>query len=117
MENGTVVADIGAGDGSYAFSCREIIVGATGKVFATEIDDGKLGAKLRGGAAKRDREMWLWSKAAKRKRICPWRVATRFIRGVFIIILTKLREFDASFDAVVEAGRMTAGDHRFCAAS
>ena len=38
---GTVVADIGAGDGSYAFAAVEQ-VGATGKVLATEIDAEKL---------------------------------------------------------------------------
>ncbi|MGC1267425.1 MAG: class I SAM-dependent methyltransferase, partial [Candidatus Acidiferrum sp.] len=40
---GTVVADVGAGDGSYAFAAAER-VGATGKVFATEIDSDKLKA-------------------------------------------------------------------------
>ena len=38
---GTVAADIGAGDGSDAFVAAEL-VGATGKVFATEIDKEKL---------------------------------------------------------------------------
>ena len=38
---GTVVADIGAGDGSYSFAAAEH-VGATGKVYATEIDAKKL---------------------------------------------------------------------------
>lgn len=40
---GTVVADIGAGDGSYAFAAAQI-VGTSGKVFATEIDQEKLAA-------------------------------------------------------------------------
>src|SRR5579864_1032257 len=39
---GTVVADIGAGDGKYTFAAVER-VGAAGKVFATEIDMKKLG--------------------------------------------------------------------------
>ena len=48
---GTVVADIGAGDGRYAFAAaRE--VGATGKVFATEIDAEKL-SELKSDVAKR----------------------------------------------------------------
>jgi ubiquinone/menaquinone biosynthesis C-methylase UbiE len=38
---GTVVADIGAGDGSYSFAAAGH-VGATGKVFATELDTNKL---------------------------------------------------------------------------
>src|SRR5262249_54471940 len=48
---GAIVADIGAGDGSWAFAAaRE--VGPTGKVFATEIDPEKLAA-LRSEATKR----------------------------------------------------------------
>lgn len=38
---GTIVADIGAGDGSYSFAAAEH-VGAAGKVYATEIDAKKL---------------------------------------------------------------------------
>ena len=38
---GTVVADIGAGDGVYSFAAVEH-VGATGRVYATEIDTKKL---------------------------------------------------------------------------
>jgi ubiquinone/menaquinone biosynthesis C-methylase UbiE len=38
---GTIVADIGAGDGSYSFAAAEI-VGPTGRAYATEIDTDKL---------------------------------------------------------------------------
>lgn len=48
---GTVAADIGAGDGQYTFAAVEL-VGASGKVFATEIDAKKLGA-LNSEVAKR----------------------------------------------------------------
>ncbi len=48
---GTVVADIGAGDGKYAFAAVER-VGAAGRVYATEIDAKKL-AELRSEVAKR----------------------------------------------------------------
>src|SRR5882762_2089896 len=48
---GTIVADIGAGDGEYAFAAAQI-VGSSGKVFATEIDTDKL-SKLRSEATKR----------------------------------------------------------------
>ena len=48
---GTIVADIGAGDGRYAFAAAEI-VGPSGKVFATEIDQEKLAA-LRSDVTKR----------------------------------------------------------------
>jgi predicted methyltransferase len=48
---GTVVADIGAGDGKYTFVAVER-VGASGKVYATEIDAKKL-AELRNEVKKR----------------------------------------------------------------
>jgi ubiquinone/menaquinone biosynthesis C-methylase UbiE len=48
---GAIVADIGAGDGRWAFAAAHT-VGSTGKVFATEIDTEKL-AKLRADVAKR----------------------------------------------------------------
>jgi ubiquinone/menaquinone biosynthesis C-methylase UbiE len=48
---GTIVADIGAGDGRYAFAAAQL-VGPTGKVFATEIDEEKLAA-LRADVTKR----------------------------------------------------------------
>ena len=48
---GFVVADIGAGDGSYAFAAAQM-VGPSGKVFATEIDPEKL-AQLKSQVAQR----------------------------------------------------------------
>jgi len=48
---GTIVADIGAGDGKYAFAAAQL-VGGSGKVFATEIDEEKL-AILRSEVTKR----------------------------------------------------------------
>jgi ubiquinone/menaquinone biosynthesis C-methylase UbiE len=50
-KTGSIVADIGAGDGKYAFAAAQI-VGPSGKVFATEIDQGKL-ASLRSEVTKR----------------------------------------------------------------
>jgi ubiquinone/menaquinone biosynthesis C-methylase UbiE len=48
---GTIVADIGAGDGEYSFLAAEK-VGPSGRVYATEIDQDKL-KSLRAEAAKR----------------------------------------------------------------
>jgi SAM-dependent methyltransferase len=48
---GTVVADIGAGDGTYSFETAKI-VGASGHVYATEADEAKL-KELRENIAKR----------------------------------------------------------------
>jgi ubiquinone/menaquinone biosynthesis C-methylase UbiE len=50
-KQGTIVADIGAGDGKYSFLAAEQ-VGATGKVYATEIDKKKL-EELRTEVARR----------------------------------------------------------------
>jgi ubiquinone/menaquinone biosynthesis C-methylase UbiE len=50
-QSGTVVADIGAGDGSYSFEAAKI-VGPSGRVYATEIDTAKL-VELRESVAKR----------------------------------------------------------------
>jgi len=51
LQQGSVVADIGAGDGSYSFLVAEQ-VGASGRVYATEIDKGKL-QRLRAQVTKR----------------------------------------------------------------
>ena len=51
---GTIAADIGAGDGKYTFAAVER-VGASGKVYATEIDRKKL-EELQGEVAKRKLE-------------------------------------------------------------
>ncbi len=48
---GTIVADIGAGDGSFSFVAAEK-VGPTGRVYATEIDSDKL-KQLRSDVLKR----------------------------------------------------------------
>lgn len=48
---GTIVADVGAGDGSHSFVAAEI-VGASGRVYATEIDTDKL-KQLRADVLKR----------------------------------------------------------------
>jgi ubiquinone/menaquinone biosynthesis C-methylase UbiE len=48
---GTIVADVGAGDGTYSFQAAEK-VGPSGRVYATEIDQEKLKA-LRAEVAKR----------------------------------------------------------------
>ena len=50
---GTIAADIGAGDGKYTFAAVER-VGASGKVYATEIERKKL-EELEGEVAKRKR--------------------------------------------------------------
>jgi len=91
---GTVVADIGAGDGSYAFAAVEH-VGATGKVFATEIDAEKLGV-LRADVKKRDLQNVSVVESGDAETNLPVSCCDAiFLRRVYHH-LTKPAEFDAS---------------------
>jgi ubiquinone/menaquinone biosynthesis C-methylase UbiE len=91
---GTIVADIGAGDGRYAFAAAKI-VGNSGKVFATEIDEGKL-ANLRSAVAKRHltNVIVVESKEAD-TNLPPQSCDVIFLRRVYHH-LTKPAEFDAA---------------------
>src|SRR5690348_7471420 len=91
---GTVVADIGAGDGRFAFAAAQL-VGASGKVFATEIDQEKL-AKLRSEVAKRhlNNVIVLESKEAD-TNLPPQCCDAIFLRRVYHH-LTQPAEFDAA---------------------
>jgi len=91
---GTVVADIGAGDGSYAFAAAEQ-VGASGKVFATEIDEEKLKA-LRAEVKKRNLQNVAVVESAETATNLPEACCDAiFLRRVYHH-LTKPLEFDAS---------------------
>jgi ubiquinone/menaquinone biosynthesis C-methylase UbiE len=91
---GTIVADIGAGDGNYAFAAAQI-VGPSGKVFATEIDEDKL-ANLRSEVTKRHltNVIVLESKDAD-TNLPPECCDAIFLRRVYHH-LTKPAEFDAA---------------------
>jgi ubiquinone/menaquinone biosynthesis C-methylase UbiE len=91
---GTIVAEIGAGDGRYAFAAAKI-VGNSGKVFATEIDEGKL-ANLRSAVAKRHltNVIVVESKEAD-TNLPPQSCDVIFLRRVYHH-LTKPAEFDAA---------------------
>ena len=91
-KSGTVVADIGAGDGRFAFAAAQL-VGPSGKVFATEIDQEKL-AKLRSEVAKRhlSNVIVLESKEAD-TNLPPQCCDAIFLRRVYHH-LTKPAEFD-----------------------
>lgn len=91
---GTVVADIGAGDGRYSFAAEER-VGATGRVFATEIDKDKL-AKLREEVKKRDLQNVTVVESGEAETNLPASCCDAiFLRRVYHH-LTKPLEFDAS---------------------
>jgi len=93
-KTGTVVADIGAGDGSYAFAAVEQ-VGATGKVFATEVDAEKLKA-LRAEVKKRDLQNVVVVESGEAETNLPVSCCDAiFLRRVYHH-LTQPLDFDAS---------------------
>ena len=99
---GTVVADIGAGDGKYTFAAGER-VGAAGKVFATEIDAQKL-AELKSevGRRKLTNIVVVESKVAE-TNLPAGCCDVIFLRRVYHH-LTKPAEFDASLVRSLKPG-------------
>ncbi len=101
-KQGTVVADIGAGDGSYAFAAVEH-VGATGKVFATEIDAEKLKA-LRMEVKRRELQNVTVIESDEAEANLPASCCDAiFLRRVYHH-LTKPMEFDASLIRSLKPG-------------
>jgi ubiquinone/menaquinone biosynthesis C-methylase UbiE len=102
---GTIVADIGAGDGRYAFAVAQI-VGPSGKVFATEIDQEKL-AKLRSEVTKRHLNNVVVLESKEADTNLPSECCDAiFLRRVYHH-LTKPTEFDAALvRALKPSGRL-----------
>jgi ubiquinone/menaquinone biosynthesis C-methylase UbiE len=99
---GTVVADIGAGDGKYTFAAVEQ-VGAAGKVFATEIDAKKLG-ELRDEVARRKLGNIVVVESREAETNLPAGCCEAiFLRRVYHH-LTKPAEFDASLVRSLKPG-------------
>ena len=99
---GTVVADIGAGDGKYTLATVEW-VGASGKVFATEIDAKKL-AELREEVAKRKLGNVIVEESKEAETNLPAGCCDAiFLRRVYHH-LTKPTEFDASLVRSLKSG-------------
>lgn len=99
---GTVVGDIGAGDGSYAFAAVKQ-VGATGKVFATEIDAEKLKV-LRAEVKKQDLQNVVVLESEETETNLPVSCCDAiFLRRVYHH-LTKPLEFDASLIRSLKPG-------------
>lgn len=93
-KTGTIVADIGAGDGQYAFAAAKI-VGPSGKVFATEIDRDKL-ATLRAEVKSRHLENVVIEESKEADTNLPAECCDAiFLRHVYHH-LTKPSEFDAA---------------------
>jgi ubiquinone/menaquinone biosynthesis C-methylase UbiE len=99
---GTVVADIGAGDGRYAFAAAKI-VGPSGRVFATEIDRDKL-ANLRAEVKSRHLENVVIEESKEADTNLPTECCDAiFLRRVYHH-LTKPADFDAALLRSLKAG-------------
>ena len=98
----TIVADIGAGDGKYSFAAAER-VGATGKVYATEIDEKKL-EELRREVAKRKLQNVVVVESKVEDTNLPTACCDAiFLRHVYHH-LTKPAEFDANLVRSLKPG-------------
>lgn len=101
-KQGTVVADIGAGDGRYSFAAAER-VGETGKVYATEIDKAKL-AEIREEIRKKNLKNVEAVESAEAETNLPAACCDAiFLRRVYHHI-TKPLEFDASMLRALKPG-------------
>lgn len=99
---GTIVADIGAGDGSYSFAAAEL-VGSTGKVYATEIDEKKL-EDLQKEVAKRKLQNVVVLESKEADTNLPTACCDAiFLRRVYHH-LTKPVEFDANLVRSLKPG-------------
>jgi ubiquinone/menaquinone biosynthesis C-methylase UbiE len=99
---GTVVADIGAGDGIYSFAAVEH-VGTTGKVYATEIDAKKL-EELKAEVTKRKLQNVVVVESKEADTSLPSACCDAiFLRRVYHH-LTKPTEFDANLVRSLKPG-------------
>jgi ubiquinone/menaquinone biosynthesis C-methylase UbiE len=99
---GTVVADIGAGDGSYTFAAVQH-VGPTGEVFATEIDPKKLD-QLRSEVKRRSLQNVIVVDSKEADTNLPASCCDAiFLRRVYHH-LTKPAEFDANIVRSLKPG-------------
>lgn len=99
---GTIVADIGAGDGRYSFAAVDH-VGATGKVYATEIDVKKLD-ELRAEVARRKLQNVIVVESKEADTNLPTACCDAvFLRHVYHH-LTKPTEFDANLVRSLKPG-------------
>lgn len=99
---GTIVADVGAGDGTYSFAAAQR-VGPSGRVYATEIDPEKL-KTLRAEAAKRKLEnITVVEGTADDTKLPSNCCDTIFLRRVYHH-LTHPKDFDANLVRSLKPG-------------
>ena len=101
-KQGTIVADIGAGDGQYSFAAVEH-VGTAGKIYATEIDKKKI-EEMKAEAAKRKLQNVIVVESKEGDTNLPTACCDAiFLRRVYHH-LTKPAEFDASLIRSLKPG-------------
>ncbi len=101
-KSGAIVADVGAGDGSYSFAAAER-VGASGRVYSTEVDPEKL-KSLRAEVAKRKLEnVIVVEGTADDTKLPPACCDAIFLRHVYHH-LTQPVEFDKSLVRSLKPG-------------
>lgn len=101
-KEGTVVADIGAGDGTYSFLAAEK-VGPSGRIYATEIDKDKL-QTLKAEVAKRKlTNIVVMEGAADDTKLASGCCDTIFLRHVYHHI-TQPRDFDSNLVRSLKPG-------------
>jgi len=99
---GTIVADVGAGDGTYSFAAAQK-VGPPGRVYATEIDNGKLKV-LRAEVAKRKLENMIIAEGTADDTKLPSSCCdTIFLRHVYHH-LTQPQDFDRNLVRSLKPG-------------
>jgi ubiquinone/menaquinone biosynthesis C-methylase UbiE len=101
-KEGTIVADVGAGDGTYSFVAAQK-VGPSGRVYATEIDADKL-KNLRAEVEKRKLENMIVVEGTTDDTKLPSSCCdTIFLRHVYHHI-TKPQEFDRNLVRSLKSG-------------
>jgi ubiquinone/menaquinone biosynthesis C-methylase UbiE len=105
-QEGTVVADIGAGDGTYSFLAAEK-VGPSGRVYATEIDQDKLQALKAEVARRRVNNIVIVEGTADDTKLASSCCDTIFLRHVYHHI-TQPRDFDRNLVRSLKPGAFLA---------
>ena len=101
-KEGTVVADIGAGDGSYTFLAADS-VGPSGRVYATEINKDKLQALKTEVAKRKLTNIVVVEGAADDTKLASSCCDTIFLRHVYHHI-TQPRDFDSNLVRSLKPG-------------
>ena len=101
-KEGTVVADIGAGEGTYSFLVAEK-VGSSGRVYATEIDQEKLQSLKAEAAKRRLQNIVVVEGTADDTKLPSSCCDTIFLRHVYHHI-TRPQEFDRTLVRSLKPG-------------